>query len=188
MTAKYHLGGKTSNRLEQPLCPARLTAPRGASAVPGAVHHGCPEHAGLEGPPPATRTETRTDRVALGPAAHSPGADPHQRDGGAREEHGEQQEGLPAPNVRESTNERGAEERQQTLKKVNEEKCTLRPRMGRRSTIVPREDLKQGHSYGENTTERCERSPAPTASQPQKLRERFDGMSCSLSVFRFTAY
>lgn len=46
----------------------------------------------------------------------SPWADLHQRDGCAREEDREQQEGFAAPNVRQGPDEGGAEKRQQALR------------------------------------------------------------------------
>lgn len=42
-------------------------------------------------------TQTHTD---------SPGADPHEGDGGAGEENRHEEEGLPAPDIRQCTNER----------------------------------------------------------------------------------
>jgi len=46
----------------------------------------------------------------------SPWADPHQGNGCTREEDCEEEEGLPAPHVGQRTNQRGRQERQQTLK------------------------------------------------------------------------
>lgn len=45
----------------------------------------------------------------------SPGADPHEGDGGAGEEHRHEEEGLPAPDVRQGADQRSRQERQEAL-------------------------------------------------------------------------
>lgn len=48
-------------------------------------------------------------------AADIPWANPHQRDGSTCEENGEEEKWLPAPDIRQSADQRGAQKRQQTL-------------------------------------------------------------------------
>lgn len=52
----------------------------------------------------------------------SPGADPHKGDGGTGEEDRHEEEGLPAPDVRQGTNQRSWEKRQETLNRKGRHK------------------------------------------------------------------
>lgn len=49
---------------------------------------------------------------------HSPWADPHEGDGGAGEEDREEEEGLPPPDIRQSTNQRSREKGQEALREA----------------------------------------------------------------------
>ena len=46
---------------------------------------------------------------------HSPRADPHEGDGGTGEENRHEEEGLPAPGIRQRSNQRSRQKRQETL-------------------------------------------------------------------------
>lgn len=61
------------------------------------------------------------------PAKLSPWADPHEGDGGTGEENGQEEEGLPAPDIRQSTDQRSREKRQEALKEQRASESDHRP-------------------------------------------------------------
>ena len=72
---------------------------------------------------PFTRRLNLTEPEKRAGETHLPWAELHKRNGGAREDDGEEHKGFAAPDVRESTNQRRADKRQHALRAGTQTRC-----------------------------------------------------------------